>query len=348
MPDIAPTKTSDWPSVSVVIPSYNYEQTLGRCLDAVLAQTCRPFEVIVVDDHSTDRSLELARRFPVTVLQTPRNSGVAAARNLGAHHARGNVIFFVDADVVLEPGAINAALVELRADSSIVSVCGIYEPVPLVRHSFWEECRSLQAYAWRISSLGDVSGGFFSLGAIRRGAFLAVGDFNENLRQTEEIDYGERLSRVGRILLSDLVRGRHDDDHLFVPTMRKLWRRSRDRVPFYLKKGELMQGFELPRRLVGTALSGMLWLAPLLAIWSPSGAAVAMLGLILCLLVVERDVYTQAVRVLGWARLLPFMLWYLSFHTAAGLGVVAGLVKFGLSARFRKLYGDWENAKTGT
>ena len=345
---VTPTNNADWPSVSVVIPSYNYEQTLGRCLDAVLVQTCRPIEVIVVDDHSTDGSLLLARGFPVTVLMTPRNAGVAAARNLGAHHARGDIVFFVDADVVLDPGAIDAAIVEMKTDPSIVSVCGIYEPIPLVRHSFWEECRSLQAYAWRISSLGDVSAGFFSLGAIRNDAFRAVGAFNENLRQTEEIDYGERLRRVGRIVLSDLVRGRHDDDHLFVPTMRKLWRRSRDRVPFYLKKGELMQGFELPRRLVGTALTGMLWLAPLLALWSPFAAAAAMLALILGLLVVERGIYTQAVRVLGWARLLPFIFWYMSFHTAAGLGVLAGLLKFGLSARFRKLYGDWENAKTGS
>jgi hypothetical protein len=249
---------------------------------------------------------------------------------------------------VLDPGAIDAALVEMSTDPSIVSVCGIYEPTPLVRHSFWEECRSLQAYVWRISSLGDVSAGFFSLGAIRSDAFFAVGAFNENLRQTEEIDYGERLHRVGRIVLSDLVRGRHDDDHLFLPTMRKLWRRSRDRVPFYLKKGEFMQGFELPRRLVGTALTGMLWLAPWIAIWSPFGAAATMLALILGLLVVERDIYTHAMRVLGWARLLPFMFWYLSFHTAAGLGVLAGLVKFGLSSRFRKLYGDWEDAKTGS
>lgn len=330
------------PLVTVIIPSYNYARSLGPCIESVLNQTQKNLEIIVIDDHSTDNSLAIARGYPVITLQSEVNGGVAAARNLGVSRASADVLFFVDADVVLDAGAIDAALVELASDPTIVSVCGIYEPRPLFRDSLWEEFRSLQAYVWRASSLGDVSAGFFSLGAIRASAFAVIGPFNVNLRQTEEIDYGERLCRHGRIVLTDLVRGRHDDDHQFLPMMKKFWRRSRDRVPFYLKRRAPMKGFESPRRLGGTLLTALLWMTLLIAVWQPTIGLAAVFAVIAAIVFNERDTYLEAFRVLGAVKLPLFFLWYLAFHTAAGLGVLTGLWKYATSRQFRNLYGDWD------
>ena len=83
------------PNVSLIIPVYNVEQYLPKCLESIAAQTLKGFEVILVDDGSTDHSLEIlrgfARRFPNTCVIHQENGGVSKARNAGIQAARGNI-----------------------------------------------------------------------------------------------------------------------------------------------------------------------------------------------------------------------------------------------------------------
>jgi glycosyltransferase involved in cell wall biosynthesis len=85
--------------VSVIVPVYNGELYLAEAIESILAQTYQPFEVIIVDDGSTDRSSQIARSFgsPVEYCYQP-NSGTAAARNRGIESAGGNHLAFLDAD----------------------------------------------------------------------------------------------------------------------------------------------------------------------------------------------------------------------------------------------------------
>ncbi|RME03684.1 MAG: glycosyltransferase family 2 protein, partial [Deltaproteobacteria bacterium] len=87
------------PRISVVIPAYNAERSIGPCLEALSRQQIEvPFEVIVVDDGSTDRTGEIATQVPgVRVIRQP-NQGPAVARNRGVAEARGAWIVFTDAD----------------------------------------------------------------------------------------------------------------------------------------------------------------------------------------------------------------------------------------------------------
>ena len=95
------------PTVSVIIPVYNMESYLERCLDSVLNNTYRNLEVICVDDGSTDGSLQILRRYEQTdkriVVITKENGGVSSARNTGLDHASGNFVSFVDPDDLLHP-----------------------------------------------------------------------------------------------------------------------------------------------------------------------------------------------------------------------------------------------------
>lgn len=93
--------------VSVVIPAYNAEATIGVCLDRVAHQTLRPCEIILVDDCSSDRTVAIAAAslFPVTVIRQAHGDA-SAARNAGAARATGEYILFCDADVLLAPNAI--------------------------------------------------------------------------------------------------------------------------------------------------------------------------------------------------------------------------------------------------
>ena len=112
--------------ISIIIPCYNSEKYLRVCLDSVLAQTFEDFEVLLIDDGSKDGTLALAREIAlqdarVRVL-AKENGGVAAARNLGLDHAKGEWVTFVDSDDLLPPDALEMLLSGANEDVDMV-VC---------------------------------------------------------------------------------------------------------------------------------------------------------------------------------------------------------------------------------
>lgn len=112
--------------ISVILPCYNAGAYLSACLDSLLAQSMRDFEVIFVDDGSRDDSLALARRYAERDARihvfSQENQGVSAARNLGLAHARGEWITFVDGDDLLPPDAFETLLSGAAEDVDMV-VC---------------------------------------------------------------------------------------------------------------------------------------------------------------------------------------------------------------------------------
>ena len=128
------------PTVSVIVPARNEECCLGSCLESLTAQTGVAFEVIVVDDHSTDRTREIASSFPgVRVIEagplpagwTGKNNAVVA----GAREARGDWLLFTDADTVHLPGSLARALAEAQEHGAELLS---YSPEQIVR-TFWEK-----------------------------------------------------------------------------------------------------------------------------------------------------------------------------------------------------------------
>src|SRR5262245_57747116 len=91
------------PSVSVIIPTYNRRDFIREALASVLAQTCQDFELIVVDDGSTDGTEEIVREFPGARYVFQENQGVSAARNVGAALSQGELIAFLDSDDFWQP-----------------------------------------------------------------------------------------------------------------------------------------------------------------------------------------------------------------------------------------------------
>ena len=115
---------------SVIIPVYNAEKTLNRCVDSLLAENYPDCEIILVNDGSKDRSGEIchdyAERFPNIVYIEKENGGVSTARNAGLDHARGEYVVFVDSDDYVTPGffsSVEAGQKKNRADWSFFSSC---------------------------------------------------------------------------------------------------------------------------------------------------------------------------------------------------------------------------------
>src|SRR5215470_11833569 len=103
------------PEVSVIIPSYNSVKYLRDALDSVLSQTFRDFEVLVIDDGSTDDTRVVIRRYGEAVRYIyQQNSGVAAARNRGISESRGQYVAFLDADDTWRQDKLEAQVTALR------------------------------------------------------------------------------------------------------------------------------------------------------------------------------------------------------------------------------------------
>lgn len=326
------------PLVSVIVPNYNYGHVLGLCLRAIQAQTYTPLEIVLVDDASTDDSVAVAESLGVTPVHTGGNSGCGAARNLGVAHARGEILFFVDSDVALDPGAVAAAVRLLRSDPRIGAACGNYAPEPLVRGGLTKEYRNLfHHYYWRAEE-GPTDVLVPALVAMTRAVWQEVGPFSEHLRQTESARITGKLLERYEIHISDAVRGHHDDDPNMGVALRKVFTRTRMQVPYFLQRRYAagVIGSSESRASAYAALTVAAVPLPVLT-GLPVLAAVPVLLLGMYFLV-DRRMYAF---VFG-SRSVAFGLFFAAAHFLVNLtiaaGAATGIAQWLTSRSFRGLY----------
>ena len=226
------------PNISIVVPAFNAERYLAPALDSALAQTVPNWELIVVDDGSSDATAAIAEgyaaRDPRFRLALQSNSGVSAARNLGAAqaHPQSKLLIFLDADDVWEPGALSVLREALDAHPDAPAAYGLaryigsrgepIEPGVCEGHQtfrlglergrviMWPPGRpttfAVEAVMERVMTCGTV--------LMRRDAFGRAGGFDPSLRMWEDWDFWLRLTRTGGglIFTETLVLGyrRHD------------------------------------------------------------------------------------------------------------------------------------------
>lgn len=199
--------------VSVIIPVYNGGDAFRRCLDALASTDHASFEVVVVDDGSLDGSASLAQQQGCRVVCTdsPR-SGPAVARNLGAQHASGDVLFFVDADVVVRPETVGLVAEAFAADADLAALFGSYDDAPGAANFLSQYKNLFHHYVHQHS--GEQAASFWSgCGAMRRDVFLRHGGFDTALYRRpciEDIELGYRVTRSGgRIRLVRSLQVKH-------------------------------------------------------------------------------------------------------------------------------------------
>jgi hypothetical protein len=333
------------PAVSVVIPAYNSERTLRACLESVYAQDMPADEVLVIDDGSTDRTAEIARGFPCTLIASPANRGPAAARNLGIARSRGEILFFVDSDGALAPTAIGNAVRIMSDDPDVACVHGIYSTRPLVDDGPIEAYRLLHGHFWRARSAGRVPSAYFAMCAIRRAVFDDVGVFDENLRASEDDELSDRMRGRYAIVLTTAVSGRHDDDSRLWAMLRKQYRRSQLLIP--VARAERGPAGLRANRPAGLAAAGLAVAAlPLAALGLTARAG--LLGSLGAVGAGIRDVWVPLaalplVFLVGFALADPglcrfvwrergpvFLPFFLGAHFLVQLAIIAGALSGGL------------------
>jgi len=198
--------------VSVVVPVFNGGEDLDRCLGAIFSTGWPDIECIVVDDASTDMlTAEIAARHGAQLERMEQRSGPGKARNVGADKARGEIIFFTDADVLLHPDALGKAVAALESDPDLAAVFGSYDDQP-GHGSFLSRYRNLYHRWTHQASTEEATTFWAGCGAIRREVFLEMGGFSSDYTRPsiEDIELGYRLREAGyRIRLLKTMLGTH-------------------------------------------------------------------------------------------------------------------------------------------
>ncbi|HYO62966.1 MAG TPA: glycosyltransferase [Pyrinomonadaceae bacterium] len=191
--------------VSVVVPAYNAERFIALALESAFAQTLPVAEVVVVDDGSTDRTFDVARRFDVRVIRQP-NGGLSAARNAGIRAATQPWVAFMDADDLWAGNKIERQFEAVASCPEAAMVCCDYYRVddagetaglpqidPLPRRPFFDAHGTPvgQSVTLFKQVAGDMLTYFFPLPStviVRRDTILSVGLFDEGLRRVEDME----------------------------------------------------------------------------------------------------------------------------------------------------------------
>lgn len=195
-------------ALSVVIPVHNGGDDFELCLRRLRDSSYRNFELIVVDDGSTDRSARLAESFGAQVHHHGQPLGPAAARNLGARAASGSIIFFLDADVAVHPSTLLQAMTYFEADTQLAALFGSYDDAPSAEGIVSRYRNLLHHYTHQQGDFTNdarvVHTFWTGCGAIRRETFLALGGFDpQRYRRPaiEDIELGYRIRRAGGEIL---------------------------------------------------------------------------------------------------------------------------------------------------
>jgi len=199
----ATTQSPKPASISAIVPVWNGATTLGQCLAPLLTMLGNGeiAEVIVVDDGSTDGSAALAQRCGVRVMPSGGRLGPGGARNIGARDANGDILWFVDADVVVHDDAARV-LREVLSTSGAAAVFGAYDEHPPAPN-FLSQYKNLVHHYTHVRHPGASETFWAGCGAVTKRAFAAVGGFDAAAYpkpSIEDIELGARLSRRGFVI----------------------------------------------------------------------------------------------------------------------------------------------------
>jgi cellulose synthase/poly-beta-1,6-N-acetylglucosamine synthase-like glycosyltransferase len=302
-------------SISVIMPVFNAHSYLLKSLPPLMEALRRGEleEVIVVDDGATDGSAELARSMGARVMPSGGRKGPGAARNLAAAIAKGEVLWFIDADVVVHADTVHYVRSAYR-DPETVAVFGSYDNTP-PELNFGSQYKNLVHHHYHQNSNPSASTFWSGCGAVRKAAFLAAGGFDANVYKNpsiEDVELGYRLrSKGGKILLDRRLLSTHLKFWTIVELVRTdIFRRALPWARLMLQKARLLDDMNVgTAERLRAALAGLTVLAVAAAIFKLI-PAIWLIPVLLTTLTANWHLFMVFYR----ARGLAFGLCGLAFH----------------------------------
>lgn len=266
-------------TVSLVIPNRNGSATIGLCLAAAVRSLTDRDEIIVVDDCSTDGSIDIIRKYPCRLIQLDRHSGAARARNIGAHHSRGDILFFTDADCLVQEDSLSLARIALAGTGPNVMVGGTYTAEPQDA-DFCSRFQSVFINHAETRRPHDPDYIASHAMALRRSTFLQSGGFPEGfLPIIEDVEFSHRLRRGGvRLVMDPAVQVRHLFAFSLGRSLRNAARKTRYWTRYSLKNRDLLADSGTASRGLKTNVAS--WLASLVAACGAAAVSPPLLALV--------------------------------------------------------------------
>ncbi|MBU1110110.1 glycosyltransferase [Patescibacteria group bacterium] len=197
------------PIISIIISTKNEEENIGRLLESVKSQDYLNYEIIVVDNNSTDKTVDIASKYTDKIFT--RGPERSAQRNFGAKKARGDYLLILDADMELNPQALSIYVSDCQRRSVDALALPEENPAP----DFWARCRNLE----KLIAQGEAH--LNAARFVKKKAFALIGGYDNNLISAEDYDLDDRLQSAGFKIGTTDVRLKHWANNNLIEMIKK-------------------------------------------------------------------------------------------------------------------------------
>jgi glycosyltransferase involved in cell wall biosynthesis len=243
--------------INIVIPNYNRGSDVLKLIESIKTSTYSNLNITVVDDCSTDDSVGVLRGNEVRVIEHKENLRQGAARNTGARNTNGDIIVFLDSDVLVFSDTIEKLVNALVSDEEISAVVGL----PGKTSEFNDLCSShfiLRVYFNYINLPDFITHTTGTITAIRRTEFEKVGGYNELITGVEDDEFGLELCRKGgRIYFDRNIPVIHNKKIGLLGLIRNDMMRTVDRVLYMFRKSQFQSTIK-EKRFISTPFTQIL------------------------------------------------------------------------------------------
>ena len=260
--------------ISIVIPSFNSSKTIKECLNAITKIDYNNYEVIVVDDASKDNSTEIIKKLPCRLIKLKNNVGASEARNIGAKYSKGDILLFMDSDIIIQKDALKLAIDFFNSKRLNVFICS-FKPKMRFRNFFsqYKHLYLCYYYEKQDKTLHTLDTSFTF---IKKNLFDKFKGFDKKIRISEDADLGVRLTGKGykiyrnkdiqmehikhytfrKFIKTDLIRGERMSK-LFLSSL--FGKRKSKRNSFYLKPMNIYISIPIASLFLISTLSSILF-----------------------------------------------------------------------------------------
>ncbi|MCJ7612200.1 MAG: glycosyltransferase family 2 protein [Candidatus Aminicenantes bacterium] len=319
-------KEIDKPDISVIIPMYNAENTVRECLRSIFASQGVRFEVIVVNDASTDDSLSMALQFPCKIISFKSNSMISNCRNIGAHYSESDILLFFDADQIMKTNTLQRFVQVFRDCPDVQAVVASYE-MDTPAEGFFSKFKNIRHHYVHQNADKEgwtLAGGFSS---IRKSKFEEMGGFKG--LYLEDIIMGYKLHRKhNRILFCKNIQVVHlkkyslrtllisDVFHRSIPWMQIMLRER-------IWKNDLNTGMS---NIISVVLAMLI--LPLCIPLGIKFGAIAAIIIVSASWIMNRGLLRLAFSHFRFLFLLKSLIFILFMYFYEGIGAIIGIISY--------------------
>jgi len=258
---------------SIIVPTYNAAFTIKKCLDSVFKQSFSDFEVIVVNDCSTDNTEEIINQYNIKQIVLEKNSGPAAARNVGIKQAQGDIIIFIDADVTFRDNDSLFKLAKIfKEKKNIDGVIMIKDKVPLnIKEGLTPfYIAYYKYYLW--NQPGEYQSSFTTeRSAVKKYVFDKVGYFDDKYKKAdvEDFEFGYRMNELGyKFYIARHIKVLHHFE-TFKQLTHKTLKRSWQWIRLFLKRKKFDPVYSTKERGIKTLIGATIFPLVILFLFIP-------------------------------------------------------------------------------